>query len=525
MRRHGALADTTLLNARLAVRHAVAEMVADSKHTLAAVVRSGNIDNKSFDPIRRLALVHLESIYDRIQCEILSCGNAPPSSCSILKFLQLYDAESSKEIVQRFENRCISARMQEIDEWRKISSSPLDQLQAAPVPSDVPPLDAKALASDPFDSPSPLRNGMACAASVMMSDGGVAGSSGSSIISMDRMWSQSSLNSSSEQRCARSSSNSSQPEQADKLVTGEQANELDEIAKKVTAQLMSDTCFVEQLRIGGSPLVRPSKGMLAGERHLVVEHIQKMAQEALPTILSKTSLIPSAPVIEQEQSTCASTNRHDSKQEASTASGSSHRSDGNEVTCRYVPPKVATVEASVGTEWSEEPSVNSAKMVEVGVNTSCASVDESSDTGEDLSAGQVPRKALDVLLQRSVGCGVRVSQGISVLRVRSDGSVVSDEGSLKKQPTAHEWRPYPGEIVVGCSSIHSSFPSQSHRMTESSTVQDDEEIACLNAHICVAVIRWICLECVSAVATSRRTLSEEDSNNTLAHISPLPQQS
>ncbi|KHN80431.1 hypothetical protein Tcan_09745 [Toxocara canis] len=411
MRRHGALADTTLLNARLAVRHAVAEMVADSKHTLAAVVRK---------------------------------------------------------------NRCISARMQEIDEWRKISSSPLDQLQAAPVPSDVPPLDAKALASDPFDSPSPLRNGMACAASVMMSDGGVAGSSGSSIISMDRMWSQSSLNSSSEQRCARSSSNSSQPEQADKLVTGEQANELDEIAKKVTAQLMSDTCFVEQLRIGGSPLVRPSKGMLAGERHLVVEHIQKMAQEALPTILSKTSLIPSAPVIEQEQSTCASTNRHDSKdercfgkQEASTASGSSHRSDGNEVTCRYVPPKVATVEASVGTEWSEEPSVNSAKMVEVGVNTSCASVDESSDTGEDLSAGQVPRKALDVLLQR---------QGISVLRVRSDGSVVSDEGSLKKQPTAHEWRPYPGEIVVGCSSIHSSFPSQSHRMTESSTVQDDEEI-------------------------------------------------
>lgn len=46
------------------------------------------------------------------------------------------------------ENRCISARMQEMDEWRRISTSPLDQLQAAPVPSDVPPLDARALASD-----------------------------------------------------------------------------------------------------------------------------------------------------------------------------------------------------------------------------------------------------------------------------------------------------------------------------------------------------------------------------------------
>lgn len=41
----------------------------------------------------------------KFQCEVVSCGNAPPSSSSILKFLQLDSEESSKNIVQRFGRR------------------------------------------------------------------------------------------------------------------------------------------------------------------------------------------------------------------------------------------------------------------------------------------------------------------------------------------------------------------------------------------------------------------------------------
>lgn len=60
------------------------------------------------------------------------------------------------------------------------------------------------------------------------------------------------------------------------------------------------------------------------------------------------------------------------------------------------------------------------------------------------------------------------------MRVRSDGSVVSED-MMKKQPTAYEWCPLPGKIVIGCSSIHSSFPSWPPHVPESSTVDDGEQ--------------------------------------------------
>uniref|UniRef100_A0A0M3HV72 PDZ domain-containing protein n=1 Tax=Ascaris lumbricoides TaxID=6252 RepID=A0A0M3HV72_ASCLU len=512
MRRGGASTVITELNARLAVRRAVAEMVADPQHTLAVLLRSDNVDSSSSDPIYKLVMAHLENVYDRIQCEVVSCGNAPPSSSSILKFLQLDSEESSKNIVQRFENRCISARMQEMDEWRRISTSPLDQLQAAPVPSDVPPLDARALASD-SDSPVSLRNRtgdpITLDESVVRSGRNVAGSSESSIASMERVWSQSSHDSSSERRCAVSSSVSSQADRTDDTaVSGEQASQLDLIAKTVTARLMNDASFVEQLRTGGSLLLRPPEGILAFERH-VVEHMQKTELDALPAILSKPGVIPSVPVVEEEHATITNSviQNLDKKRvkwpPAST--GSSHRSNGNEITCRYAPAMVATADASVGTEWPEERHTTCANMVEVGVNTSTDIADTSQDetssvvTAEDLSAGQISKKAADSLLQRP---------GISVVRVRSDGSVVSED-MMKKQPTAYEWCPLPGKIVIGCSSIHSSFPSWPPHVPESSTVDDGEQQ----------------IECVSALGTSRQTFSEEDSNNTLAHISPLPQHS
>lgn len=44
MRRGGASTVITELNARLAVRRAVAEMVADPQHTLAVLLRSDNVE-------------------------------------------------------------------------------------------------------------------------------------------------------------------------------------------------------------------------------------------------------------------------------------------------------------------------------------------------------------------------------------------------------------------------------------------------------------------------------------------------
>lgn len=67
---------------------------------------------------------------------------------------------------------------------------------------------------------------------------------------------------------------------------------------------------------------------------------------------------------------------------------------------------VATADASVGTEWPEERHTTCANMVEVGVNTSTDIADTSQDetssvvTAEDLSAGQISKKAADSLLQR-----------------------------------------------------------------------------------------------------------------------------
>lgn len=70
--------------------------------------------------------------------------------------------------------------------------------------------------------------------SVVRSGRNVAGSSESSIASMERVWSQSSHDSSSERRCAVSSSVSSQADRTDDTaVSGEQASQLDLIAKTV----------------------------------------------------------------------------------------------------------------------------------------------------------------------------------------------------------------------------------------------------------------------------------------------------
>lgn len=65
---------------------------------------------------------------------------------------------------------------------------------------------------------------------------------------------------------------------------------------------MNDASFVEQLRTGGSLLLRPPEGILAFERH-VVEHMQKTELDALPAILSKPGVIPSVPVVEEEHAT------------------------------------------------------------------------------------------------------------------------------------------------------------------------------------------------------------------------------
>ncbi|VDK48507.1 unnamed protein product [Anisakis simplex] len=454
MRRHLRRESThsSALNARLAVRQAVADLVNNPESTLANVIRNGNINlcfkrlssfscsNKLIDPIHRLVLVQLESIYDRIQCEILSLSNTPPSSHSILKFLQLYDGESSKDIVQRFENQCVSARMREIDEWRKIGTSPLNQLRAAPKPTNVPPLDKSALLSDSGSSVS-LDEGVKneAVSSAVLSDRGVTESMNSSDSSMHKIWSQSSL---SEQANARSSSVSSQPAASDHLMDNEQTNQLDEIAKKVTARLMNDACFVEQLRIGGSSLTRAPNGVLTGESDLV-EHIQKVAQEALPTLLSKTTLIPSVPVLEIDDDCAFNTSEEDrqgDKRATSAATRSSHRSQGNATTSRYIPPiKPSTAEASVGTEWPEQQPNTVTAMVEKGVSTEndhlIASQEKlsSSNPTEELSVGQIPQKAVDKLLLR---------KGINVVTIRSDGSVLPTyKQTSNKRPSVREWHP------------------------------------------------------------------------------------
>lgn len=80
---------------------------------------------------------------------------------------------------------------------------------------------------------------------------------------------------------------------------------------------------------------------------------------------------------------------------------------------QYIPPKVSTADAAVSTDpiFMDNQSV---EKIEVGVNTiiemgsNIADGSSSSNTTSDNSAGQLPKRLFDTVLQRLIYTGIKL---------------------------------------------------------------------------------------------------------------------
>lgn len=101
------------------------------------------------------------------------------------------------------------------------------------------------------------------------------------------------------------------------------------------------------------------------------------------------------------------------KSRTPTSLCSSLRSDDDKVTVQYIPPKVSTADAAVSTDpiFMDNQSV---EKIEVGVNTiiemgsNIADGSSSSNTTSDNSAGQLPKRLFDTVLQRLIYTGIKL---------------------------------------------------------------------------------------------------------------------
>ncbi|MCP9260380.1 hypothetical protein DINM_003737 [Dirofilaria immitis] len=218
------------------------------------------------------------------------------------------------------------------------------------------------------------------------------------------------------------------------------------------------------------------------------------------SVILEQEFVPSVPSVEEATTYPSSTNI---KSKTPISLCSSLRSDDDKVTVRYIPAKVSTIDAAVSTDPAfmdnqpvEKIEVGVNTIIEMGSNTTDGS--SSSNTASDNSAGQLPKRLFDTVLQRP---------SLRIISLRPDGSIVPKDSSVSRNiPSVREWIPVAGEDKAE-KSISASDAEVCDMTSESDLSRSEHN----------GKERF---ESVSASA-SRPDPFEEDLN-TLANISPLP---
>ncbi|CAG9536055.1 unnamed protein product [Cercopithifilaria johnstoni] len=470
MPRTNVYSEVTIANIRLAVRQVVTDFCASPERTIESVV-NGQFEN-FVEPIQRLVLAHLEHIYRQLQYITLSPSNESDLRESVLRFLSEHNSELEKDIVQRFEKDYVSSRghIHDDQKFRTRSVMPVNPTSTT---VDVPRLENLISGDSSRESISDKHR--KSAKKVQNSN--------------SFPFSKSTYSTTS------STSNNSSLSLGDSLlqpVRGSESSRQELVLSERKSNTLSSRDVTERLL---QPMTS-NKDANANDEILV--EIRKATDDALPVVLEK-EFIASVPSVEEATiyTTLAKV-----KSNIPTSLCSSLRSDDDKVTVRYIPEKIPTTDAAVSTDpvFMDNQSV---EKIEVGVNTviemasNTADGSSSSNTASDNSAGQLPKRLFDTVLQRP---------SLKIVSLRPDGSIVPTDNSTSQHfPSVREWTPATNKGNAEKSVLVSeeiddiaSEPDLSH--------SEHNRIGRLDS--------------VSA-STSRPDLLEEDLN-TLANISPLP---
>ncbi|VDK77165.1 unnamed protein product [Litomosoides sigmodontis] len=441
MPRTNVCSEVTVANIRLAVRQAVADFCASPDRTIEDI------------------------------CIILSPSNEPPPFESVLRFLSKHNDESEKDIVQRFE-RNVSSEKQRNDEWQKSRTLSSIPTSSALANVDIPPLE-----------------------NLISSD-----SSRDNITSKHRKSTKNMRNSNSlsfsksTYSTTSSTSNDSTLSLDGTLLQPVQESESSR-QEVASSERKSNIVSSSDITERSSKHIKSYDNANMNDRILV--EIRKATHDVLPVVLKK-EFIPSVPSVEAATYP-ALTNV---KSNIPTSLCSSLRSDDDEVTVRHISAKIPMTDVAVCTD-STFVDNQSVEKIEVGVNTiiemtsNMADGSSSSNTASDNSAGQLPKRLFDTVLQRP---------SLKIVSLRPDGSIVPTDNSPSQHfPSVKEWTPAASEG----SAEKSVLPSEEICGIDSESDRDQSEHNGMSG-----------LDSVSA-STSRRDPFEEDLN-TLANISPLP---
>ncbi|MFH4976287.1 hypothetical protein AB6A40_002996 [Gnathostoma spinigerum] len=509
MRKSKSQTDLFSLSTSLDIRQIVNFLTSNPQNTLDRLknqeLDETSLRNDNCSPIERLAFDHLGRIWECLREEIENCDNKLPAESSILRFLRRDSHETCKQIVERYEEDFDATHHRELLEWKKLKCRSHEPIRQSSIPLEIPRLDVGAL-SGCEDTPRSIRDNRSPDSSPRSSFGRgnhiVDQSSGSSSSSPEASHSSEVVWSGSAS-CSRRSISTPSFLNCHEEVS---SSELDNIAKDVTNRLLKENGFInESLRNecdtcqsqcvnsrkhGGSPSTsqRPHPPVLTAQ-----------------FIRSQIAEIPSLPVNAAEScggrlvSVIA-----DAQPSPKHHHNSSRFSTCDNQTCRYV-PKVQTAEVAVSTEDILLDFQSPRGLVDVGVGTTESfllhTLEESSSSlsKSDLSAGQISNKMIGSIFQRA---------DVDVMLVRGDGSVVQDR-SMRETPSVRDWQPCQRPIYVQSCNLPPSIVSEIVPPLSRQNGLVNEEVESVSAHN----------------NSTRNTISEEDSNTTLAHVSPLPPQS
>ncbi|VBB26511.1 unnamed protein product [Acanthocheilonema viteae] len=405
------------------------------------------------------------------QCIILSPSNEPPALESVLRFLSEHNDESERDIVQRFE-KGVSTQGYMHDEWQKFRASSLMSINPAPVTVDIPRLE-----------------------NLMNSD-----SSRDSISNKHQKSTKNMQNSNLfpvlKSTCSTmsSTSNDSSLSSGGSLLLAVQNNESSR-EKPILSERKSSAISSRNVTERSSQYMKSNRDANVNDEILV--EIRKTADDSLPVVLEK-EFIPSVPSLE-EATVYPLTNV---KKNIPASLCSSLRSDDDKVTVRYMPAKISTTDVAVSTDpvFMDHQLV---EKIEVGVNTiaemasNTADGSSSSNTASDNSAGQLPKRLFDTVLQRP---------SLRIVSLRPDGSIVpTGNSSLRCSPSVREWTP----VTSGGNSEKSLIAlGEIREMASESNLNHSEYNGMRKS---------------DSVAASASGLDPfEEDLNTLANISPLP---
>ncbi|EFO17085.1 hypothetical protein LOAG_11416 [Loa loa] len=468
MPRTNVCSEVTISNIRLAVRQVVADFCASPERTVE------NIMNARFEnlvePIQQLIATRLERIYEQIQYSILSPSNEPPSSRSVLRFLSEHNDESEKDVIQRFEDKT-SSRGHIHEQWQKLRIPPPLPINPAS-PTVIPRLEN--LSSDHSSRNSTSDKRRKSAKNVQNSNSFPSSKNTSSTTS--------------------STSSNLSLQSGDSLLQPLQESGRNRLKLFLSGRKSSTT---SSCNITERPPSHMATNRDANVNDGVLVRIRKAADDALPVVLDE-EFVPSVPSLE----TAIYPTLANEKSKIPTSLCSSLRSDDDKVTVQFFPTKVPTADAAVSTDpaFMDNQSV---EKIEVGVNTiiemggNLADGSSSSNTTSDNSAGQLPKRLFDTVLQRP---------SLRIVSLRPDGSIVPTVNSASHHfPSVREWIPVANE-ENGEKSVLASE-------AEICDVADESDPDYSGGN-------GMRLDSVSA-SISRPDPFEEDLN-TLANISPLP---